>query len=442
MDVVVIGVDPHKRSATIEARDSREVLRATGTFPTTSPGYRAMVKLARQWPRRVWAVEGAGGVGRPLAQRLLADGERVLDVPAKLSARVRVFDVGHGRKTDATDAHAVVMAALRDRDRLRELACDEHLVVLRLLVDRRDELSRARAQGLNRLHRLMTELTPGGVPVKKSVPQYQAMLAGIRPRDVVGGTVRRLAAEQISDLVRLDVRLKKLKAELKDAVHASGSHLMDIHGIGPAGAARILADVGDVTRFPDRNHFASWTGTAPIDASSGAHVRHRLSRAGNRRMNHVLYIAAFVQLRHDTPGRAYYRRKLAAGKTPMEAMRCLKRRLSDAVYRQLLADAHDRDAHARAAHGDEAGSGGHRGASVTSSAADPTPHVGTSDQPQPEPAIPTLPAPASARNPGRGLDSQPPRRRAGGVNVERPTGRTTLTPTSDDVPSRRPRPHP
>jgi transposase len=110
--------------------------------------------------------------------------------------------------------------------------------------------------------------------------------------------------------------LKALKAELKQAVLASGSRLMDLPGIGPAGAARILADVGDVRRFPDRNHFASWTGTAPLDASSGAQIRHRLSRAGNRRLNHVLYIAAFVQLRHDTGGRAYYRRKLAAGKTP------------------------------------------------------------------------------------------------------------------------------
>ena len=114
---------------------------------------------------------------------------------------------------------------------------------------------------------------------------------------------------------------------------------MDIHGIGPAGAARILADVGDIARFPDRNHFASWTGTAPIDASSGQHLRHRLSRAGNRRLNHVLYMAGIVQLRHDTAGRAYYRRKRAAGKTSMEAMRCLRRRLSDAVYRQLVADA-------------------------------------------------------------------------------------------------------
>jgi transposase len=296
------------------------------------------------------------------------------------------------------------MAALRDRDQLRELSLAEDLVVLRLLADRRDELSRSRAQGLNRLHRLMTELIPGGVAVKKSVPQYQTMLARVRPRDVVGRTVRRLAADQLADLVRLDTRLKALKAELTQAVRATGSQLMDLHGIGPAGAARILADVGDVRRFPDRNHFASWTGTAPIDASSGAQIRHRLSRAGNRRMNHVLYIAAFVQLRHDTPGRAYYRRKLAAGKTPMEAMRCLKRRLSDAVYRQLLADSQYNGATV------EAGPGGHNGATLTSSAADLTPHVGTSDQPQPEPAPATLPAPTPTRHPTPVSTAAPPRR--------------------------------
>jgi transposase len=168
-----------------------------------------------------------------------------------------VFDVGHGRKTDAIDAHAVVMAAIRDRDQLRELTNDEQLTVLRLLTDRRDELSRARAQALNRLHRIMTELVPGGVPVKKSVPQYRAMLNQVRPRDLVGGTRRRLAADLLADLVRLDTQLKGLKAELTAAIKTSGSHLMDLHGIGPAGAARILADVGDVTRFPDRNHFAS-----------------------------------------------------------------------------------------------------------------------------------------------------------------------------------------
>jgi transposase len=274
------------------------VLRATGTFPVSSTGYRSMLRFARQWPDRVWAVEGAGGVGRPVAQWLLADGERVPDVPAKLAARARVFDTGQGRKTDATDAHAVVMVALRDTG-LRELSVDADRQVLRLLCDRRDELSRARAQGLNRMHRLMAELVPGGAPVKKSVAQYQALLTAVRPRDPVGRTRRRLAAEQLHELTRLDARLKTLKGELTAAVLASGSHLMDVHGIGPAGAARILADVGDVARFPDRAHFASWTGTAPLDASSGEQIRHRLSRAGNRRLNHVLYIAAFVQLTND-----------------------------------------------------------------------------------------------------------------------------------------------
>jgi transposase len=285
----------------------------------------------------VWAVEGANGIGRPVAQRLLADGERVLDVPAKLAARATVFDTGQGRKTDATDAHAIVMVALRDKG-LLELRVDPQLMVLRLLCDRRDELSRARAQTLNRLHRLFLERLPGGAPVKKSTAQYKALLGTVRPRDQVGKTRRRIAAVEIADLERLDAQLKAMKAELSAAVQALGSHLMDLPGIGPAGAARILADVGDIARFPDRNHFASWTGTAPIDASSGEHVRHRPSRAGNRRLNHVLHIAAVVQLRNDTAGRAYYRRKRADAKTSMEALRCLKRRLSGLVYRQLVAD--------------------------------------------------------------------------------------------------------
>ena len=164
---------------------------------------------------------------------------------------------------------------------------------------------------------------------------------------------------------------------------------MDIYGVGPAGAARVLADVGDVARFADRNRFASWTGTAPLDASSGEQNRHRLSRAGNRRMNHVLHVAAIVQIRHDTEGRAYYRRKLDAGKTPMEALRCLKRRLSDVVYRQLVADAPTQQS--------GAGPGGHCGATLQSSAADSHPHIDTSDQPLPGPAKPTLRRPPTRR---------------------------------------------
>lgn len=132
MDRVIIGVDPHKLPVTIEARDSREILRATGRFGTDARSYRQMLRFAGQWPGRVWAVEGANGIGRPLAQRLLADGERVLDVPAKLAARARVSGTGQGRKTDPADAHAIVMVALRDKG-LRELATNPDLTVLRLL---------------------------------------------------------------------------------------------------------------------------------------------------------------------------------------------------------------------------------------------------------------------------------------------------------------------
>ena len=429
MDRVMIGVDPHKLSVTFEARDSREVLRAKGQFGTDARSYRQLLAYARQWPERIWAVEGANGIGRPLAQRLLASGERVLDVPAKLAARARVFDTGQGRKTDPADAHAIVMVALRDK-RLRELGTDPGLTVLRLLCDRRDELSRSRAQALNRLHRLFLELIPGGAPVKKSTAQYQALLARVRPRDLAGKTRRRMAAEELADLGRLDAKLKAMKAELKAAVLASGSHLMDIHGFGPAGAARILADVGDVARFPGRAHFASWTGTAPIDASSGQHTHHRLSRAGNRRLNHVLYMAGIVQLRNDTPGRAYYRRRVAGGKTPMEAMRCLRRRLSDVVYRQLAADAQAQ----------EAGPGGHSGATLLSSAAGLPPDTGTSDQPLPGPVSATLPPPPVAKAAPAARTGAPPRRRARGVNVERPAGRTTLTPTSAGAHSKSPGP--
>jgi hypothetical protein len=164
---------------------------------------------------------------------------------------------------------------------------------------------------------------------------------------------------------------------------------MDLSGVGPVVAARVLADVGDVARFADRNRFASWTGTAPLDASSGEQNRHRLSRAGNRRMNRMLHIAATTQIRLDTEGRTYYRRKLAAGKTRMEAMRCLKRRISDAVYRQLVADA-DLTSLATPAQAAGAGPGGHSGATHESSAADLPPHIDTSDKPLPGPAATTL----------------------------------------------------
>jgi transposase len=407
MGRVVIGVDPHKRSATIEVLGEREQVLATGRFGTDTAGYKELLAAGRRWSagsagsERVWAVEGCNGVGRYLAQRLVADGEPVVDVPAKLSARARVFSTGQGRKTDATDAHSIAVVALRTTG-LRVVAVDDATVALRLLVDRRDELGTTRTLTVNRLHRLLADLVPGGAKKALTAPQARELLARVRPRDVVGRTRRALAAELVGELEMIDKRIKVTSRQLKELVAATGSRLMDLNGVGPSGAARLLGDVGDISRFPTKAHFASWNGTAPIDASSGDQQRHRLSRAGNRRINRLLHIMAIVQLRHDTDGRAYYRRKVAAGKTSMEAMRCLKRRLSDAVYRQMVADAAAAEVRATVVDSDPSQTalvtdpGGQAGASTGSSAADSNPDIDASEKSHPGPAAATLRPPRRA----------------------------------------------
>lgn len=375
---VVIGMDPHKRSATIEVMAGDETMIGGGRFDTDRDGYTAMRKYASRWPNRVWAIEGCQGIGRHIANRLLADGEQVVDVPPKLSARARVFASGQGRKTDATDAHSIALVGTRMAG-LRPVVNDEQLALLRILVDRRRSLGEDHTRMVSQLHQLLLELIPGGAKKSLSAAQAKALLATVRPRDAVGKTRRRVAAELISDLERVYQRSKEADKELKDLVASTGTTLMDLHGIGPSGAARLLVEVGDITRFPNRAHFASWNGTAPIDASSGEQVRHRLSRAGNRQINRVLHIMATVQLRNPTEGRAYFDRKKAGGKTSMEAMRALKRRLSDIVYRQMIDDATTATA---------TGPGGQRETTTDSSVTSSHPHAGSSEKSLPGPATP------------------------------------------------------
>jgi transposase len=312
-----------------------------GRFGTDEAGFAAMTDYVNQLSpaalERIWAVEGCNGIGHHVAVRLLAAGEQVVDVPPKLSARARVFATGQGRKTDATDAHSVALVGTRMAG-LRRVVEHEHLAVMRVLADRRRSLGEDHTRITSQLHHLLLELIPGGAKKDLSAAQAKALLAKVRPRDASGKTRRRVAAELISDLERIHTRRKAADKELRDLVAATGTGLLDLHGIGPSGAARLLVEVGDITRFPDRGHFASWNGTAPIDASSGDQVRHRLSRAGNRQINRTLHIMATVQLRNHGPGRDYFDRKKADGKSSMEAMRCLKRRLSDLVYRQMLND--------------------------------------------------------------------------------------------------------
>jgi transposase len=377
-------MDPHKRSATIEVMGGDETVLGGGRFDTSEAGFTAMVgyvnAIQPDPERRVWAVEGCNGIGHHIAVRLLAGSEQVLDVPPKLSARARVFATGQGRKTDATDAHSVALVGTRMAG-LRTVVDDEQLAVLRVLVDRRRSLGEDHTRIVSQVHALLLELIPGGAKRDLSAAQAKRLLATVRPRDAAGRTRRRVAAELIGDLERIYARKKAADKELRELLKATGTSLLNLHGIGPSGAARLLVEVGDITRFPDRNHFASWNGTAPIDASSGDHVRHRLSRAGNRQINRTLHIMATVQLRNPGIGRDYYDRRKGEGKSSMEAMRCLKRRLSDIVYRELLDDAV-----ARRLTTTGTSPGGHRGNDSDSSAAGSQPHTDSSDKPHPNPS--------------------------------------------------------
>jgi transposase len=333
---MVIAIDPHKASWTAAVVDASLQPVARIRVPVSRDGYRALRRFANRWPDPTWAIEGASGLGAPLTARLRTEGIDVVDVPAKLAARVRMLSTGHGRKNDDADAVSVAIAA-RSAPRLNSAAVDGAVTALRAIVEHRDDLVKTRTQTVNRLHVVLTNLTPAGANRELTAERAAELLRGIRPRGAAGKTLRSLAA-----------------ANGHAAVTESGTTLTDLCGIGSLTAGKILGRVGTIDRFRSAAAFATYTGTAPIDVSSGDVVRHRLSRAGDRQLNLCLHVMALTQIRQDTPGRAYYLRKRSQGKSHKEAMRCLKRRLSDVVYRQLRHDANNM----------EAGPGGHSGAAL------------------------------------------------------------------------------
>jgi transposase len=199
---------------------------------------------------------------------------------------------------------------------------------------------RQRTRTLNRLHVLLADLLPGGAKRSLDADTAAVLLPRLRPATAPARTRRQLTVDLVGDLRTLDRPITAVQERLRHAVHQSATTLIELFGIGPILAAKLLGEVGDIRRFATKHRFAAHTGTAPIEASSGEVVRHRLSRAGNRKLNHALHLMAIVQIRHPTAGQASDRHKLAEGKSHKEALRCLKRRLSDAVDRQLLADQH------------------------------------------------------------------------------------------------------
>jgi transposase len=335
---VLIGVDPHKGSVAVAAIDEATgELLERAAFSQDRAGLRALERWAQRFPKRRWAVENAGGLGRYLAVRLVGSGESVVDVPPKLSARVRVLSSGNARKNDGLDALATALAASRN-ERLAQVDPEAASETMRLLSERRGDLVAERTRALNRLHGLLRDLLPGGVARSLSADRAARILRGIRPKGTSARLRRQLASEVLRDVRTLDRKIADLNRRIEAEVEASGTTLTQIFGVGPILAARIIGAVGDVTRFPTKSHFASYSGTAPLEASSGEAVRHRLSLAGNRHLNYALHMVATCQARSDTRGGTYYRKKIDEGKSRKEALRCLKRRVCDAVFRNLVAD--------------------------------------------------------------------------------------------------------
>ena len=337
--VTTIGIDPHKATHTAVAIDGSETVLGELTVLADRYQTEKLIDWASQLngDDRRWAVEAAGGLGYLLSQQLIAGGEEVVDVPAVLASRVRVLSSGRSDKNDPNDARAVAIAALHQPG-LAVVRREDHTQVLRMLAKRHLELTALRTQTVCRLHAVLAQLKPGGMAQRLSVKQASRILQGIRTLDAVGHQRRLTARTHLADIRRLDRDIKTNKVLMSEAVIASNTTVTDVYGVGPVVAAFLIGYTGDPTRFASADHYAAYNGTAPIEYSSGGKTKHRLSMRGNRKLNHAIHMAAVTQIRHDTTGRVYYDKKQAEGKTRKEALRTLKRRISDAVYRKLVAD--------------------------------------------------------------------------------------------------------
>ena len=334
---VMIGIDPHKATHTAVAVDSSE--RVLDEFKVRASKVQA--QRLRSWAERFgvreWAVESAAGLGYLVAQQLVAAGETVFDVAPMLASRVRVLGSGRSQKNDANDARSIAIAALRS-DRRALVGADDHTGVVRLLVKRHRDTAQLRAKHCARLHALLLELAAGGISSTISVNKANRLLSDVNPADEVNRHRVLIARELVGDIALLDTTLTASKQRVSEAVSASGTTLCDIVGVEPIGAATMLGYTGDIARFGTKAQFATYNGTAPIEVSSGGRTRHRLNRRGNRKLNYAIHIAAVTQFRRQGEGRTFYDRKIAEGKTHKEAIRALKRRISDRVYRHLVTD--------------------------------------------------------------------------------------------------------
>jgi len=334
--MVVLGTDTHKRSHTVVAVDEAGAEIGSMTVAATPQGHLRLVKWAAKWPQRRWAIEDCRTLSRRLESDLLRAGELAVRVPPKLMAGVRRSARTRG-KSDPIDALAVARAALREPD-LPVARLDGPSREIRLLVDYRENLIKDRTAAQNRLRWRLHELEPGYDPPPGSLNRYKTLdhidqLLGAHTSMVA--TLGRREVTRIRELTR---EANQLERDITQRVTDLVPSLLEIPGCGALSAAKLVGEAADITRFKSRDAYAMWAGTAPIPVWSANNQRFRLNRGGNRQTNAALHRIAITQLRIHPDAQAFIKRRLETGSTKREALRLLKRKLANVVYRTLLTD--------------------------------------------------------------------------------------------------------
>ncbi len=335
---MIIGIDPHKLSHTATAVD-----RATNTaisslrVGASLAGYRELLGWARQFPDRRWAIENAKGLGCHLAQWLVARGEEVVDVATTATSRVRELSRGGRRTNDVIDASAAARVdALQGAAQVVD--AEDETTVFALLEERRANLASQHVRCVNQLHAVMRDLIAGGVRTALTAKAAREALRKVRPTTRTERIRKTIAWDLVRDVRSLDHQLNRITAQMTETLDGYDNRLLEVDGIGPVLAVRLLGRTGRPSRVRSSDAFASYTGVAPIEVSSGQRITHRLSRSGDRRLNSALHLIAVTQVRmRDSAGHQYFDRKIEQGKTRNEAMRCLKRKIASHVWRRMLA---------------------------------------------------------------------------------------------------------
>jgi transposase len=335
---VLAGIDTHKDTLAVAVIDDAGRPVVITEPANTETGFTALEQLLVEHAVRRVGIEGSGNYGRGAAVHLVLTGPaEVVEVPPGLTSRERSGRPGGG-KTDPVDAVAIARITAREPGLPAVRLAVGQAADLRALADYRAQLVAERTALANRTHAELHGLLPG---YQAQIPRLTAPTFITAAKDLLAEqtSVRaQLTRRRLIRLAELTIEIGELKALIAAAVAEVDTALTDLYGLGPIGAATVLGEVADIRRYRSRHAFAAANGTAPLPASSGRTTRHRLNRSGNRTLNRVLYTMAITQIRADTEGRAYYLRKRAEGKTSREAVRCLKRRLSDVVYKTLQED--------------------------------------------------------------------------------------------------------